>query len=488
MSGYDPRSPDLRRFHDAIPAFLDGLDSPRDYLERCLETIEAREPEVKAFVVTNIEGAREAADRSSERYRRNRPLSAVDGMPVCIKDLYETVDMPTQMNSPVYEGWQSIRDAAHVHALRRGGAGIVGKTVTTEFGQATPGPTRNPFDPARTPGGSSSGTAAAVGAGMVPAGSGSQVRGSIQRPAGYCGNYALKPTFGALNRGGGHSMAPSQSVLGVHAGSLEDCWRTAFHISATVGGDPGQPGLFGRPELERAVRPGRLARLDTRAWPDTEGETREVFERFVSEVAGHGVEIVSRAEDERVEALEEALTAIPDFMFDIFAYEMRWPTWGYRDMEGDLLSEAVLERLARGERLSPEDYRDRLAMRDELRRVLAALDGAFDGYLTLSAKGPPPLGMPVGDPVYAATGPCALLPGRAGLEPAFARRSRSADGDSASRPPPSGLRSGAARTLVGRDVRRRIGRARTRTAKGATPWAPITGSRTSRATRFRSAS
>ena len=414
MSGvtrpYDPRKPDLRAFHDSIPAFLDGTDTPRDYLERCLAVIEEREPDVKAFVTTNIEGAREAADRSSARYARNRPLSAVDGMPVCIKDLYETVDMPTQMNSPVYAGWQSIRDAAHVYALRKGGAGIVGKTVTTEFGQATPGPTRNPFDPARTPGGSSSGTAAAVGAGMVPAGSGSQVRGSIQRPAGYCGNYALKPTFGALNRGGGHSMSPSQSVLGVHAGSLEDCWRTAFHISQTVGGDPGHPGLFGRPELEQAVKPRRLARLETRAWPETEDETKEIFEKFLADVAGRGVEIVSRADDERVDALEKALLTIPDFMFDIFAYEMRWPTWGYRDMEGDLLSEAVLERLTRGEELSPEDYRDRLAMREELRRTFAALAGELDGYLTLSAKGPPPVGMPVGDPVYGDVSSCLGAP------------------------------------------------------------------------------
>lgn len=407
---YDPRTVELRTFHDAVPGFLDGSDTPRDYLERCLETIEAREPEVKAFVVTNIEGAREAADRSTERYREGRPLSLVDGMPVCIKDLYETVDMPTQMNSPVYEGWQSNRDAAHVYALRKGGAGIVGKTVTTEFGQATPGPTRNPFDLSRTPGGSSSGTAAAVGAGMLPAGSGSQVRGSIQRPAGYCGNYALKPTFGALNRGGGHSMSPSQSVLGVHAGSLEDCWRTAFHISSTVGGDAGHPGLYGKPKLEAAVKPLRLARLETRAWPDTEEETREIFERFVSEVAGHGVEIVSRRDDERVEALEQALLTIPEFMFDIFAYEMRWPTWGYRDMEGDLLSEAVLERLARGEKLSPEDYRDRLAMRDELRGTFTVLASTFDGYLTLSAKGPPPVGMPVGDPVYGDVSSCLGAP------------------------------------------------------------------------------
>ncbi len=403
---YDPKTVELRTFHDAIPAFRDGTDTPRDYLERCLETIGQREPEVRAFVVTNIDGAREAADESTSRYKANRPLSMVDGMPVCIKDLYETADMPTQMNSPVYEGWHSHRDAAHVYALRMGGAAVIGKTVTTEFGQASPGPTRNPFDTTRTPGGSSSGTAAAVGAAMLPAGTGSQVRGSIQRPAGYCGNYALKPTFGALNRGGGHSMSPSQSVLGTLAGSLEDCWRTAFHISSTVGGDAGHPGLFGEAVLADAVKPRRLARLDTLGWPDTEDETKEIYERFVAELRARGVEVVSREDDERIETLETALQTIPGFMFDIFAYEMRWPTWGYRDKGRSYLSDPIHQRLERGEKLSPGDYRARLEMREDQRRVFAALDGSFDGYLTLSAKGPPGVGMAVGDPVYGDMSSC----------------------------------------------------------------------------------
>ena len=304
---YDPKTVNLLTFYDAIAAFKEEADTPIGYLERCLETIDNREPEVQAFVVMNIDGARHAAIESTARYKTNRLLSLVDGMPVCIKDLFETADMPTQMNSPIYAGWQSKRDAAHVYALRRGGAVIVGKTVTTEFGQATPGPTRNPFDSTRTPGGSSSGTSAAVGAAMLPAGTGSQVRGSIQRPAGYCGNYALKPTFGALNRGGGHSMSPSQSVLGTHAGSLEDCWRTAFHISSTIGGDAGHPGLFGEPILASSVKPSRLARLDTPGWPETEGETKEIFERFITEVVAQGVEVVSRSEDQRIETLEKAL-------------------------------------------------------------------------------------------------------------------------------------------------------------------------------------
>ncbi len=407
---YDPQTTRLRKFHDSVSSFIDGSDTPRHYLEHCLEVIDEREPEVRAFVVTNFEGARKAADASSERYRNNRPLSPVDGMPVCIKDLYETADMPTQMNSPVYAGWESRRDAAHVHALRTGGAAIVGKTVTTEFGQATPGPTRNPFDSTRTPGGSSSGTAAAVGAGMLPAGSGSQVRGSIQRPAGYCGNWALKPTFGALNRGGGHSMSPSQSVLGVHGASLEDCWRTAFHIASAVGGDPGHPGLTGEASLGPPVKPHRLARLETRGWKQVDDTTRAVFEAFLDSVRASGIEIVSRQDDKRIEALEHMLGTIPDFMFDIFAYEMRWPTAEYRDRGGDLLSSGVLERLERGEALSPEDYRNRIRKREDLRQVFAILAGAFDGYVTLSATGPAPVGMAVGDPVFGDISSCLGAP------------------------------------------------------------------------------
>lgn len=407
---YDPRTVELLSFHDAVAKFLDGSDSPRAYLERCIATIEAREPEVKAFVVTNLDGARQAADASDARYAAGQPLSAVDGMPVCIKDLYETIDMPTQMNSPVYQGWESHRDAAHVYALRRGGAAIVGKTVTTEFGAATPGPTRNPFDTTRTPGGSSSGTSAAIGAAMLPAGTGSQVRGSIQRPAGYCGNWAIKPTFGALNRGGGHSMAPSQSVLGVHAGTLEDCWRTAFYISSAAGGDAGHPGLYGEATLGAAVKPTRLIRLDTRAWDATEPETKQVFEGFLEELAGHGVEILSLHDDPRIEEFERNMETIPEYMSPIFAYEMRWPAGPYRDRGEGLLSDKIVERLERGRKMTQADYRRALDARDAGRQCFARLTEIADCCILLSATGPAPVGMAVGDPVYGDISSCMGAP------------------------------------------------------------------------------
>ena len=217
-------------------------------------------------------------------------------MPIGIKDLFETRDMPAEMGSPIWKGNQSFRDAAHVHALREAGAVIVGKTVTTELGMSHPGPTTNPFDPARTPGGSSSGSAAAVGACMLPAAVGSQVVGSIIRPAGYCGNVAIKPTFGALNRGGGHS-ALSQSHLGVHAGSLEDAWAVIHAIHAGAGGDPGHPGLFGDQALAPAAKPGRLARIATAGWPDTDAATREAFGDVIEWLEDEDIEILG-ADDE----------------------------------------------------------------------------------------------------------------------------------------------------------------------------------------------
>src|SRR5262252_8180038 len=148
---YDPREFRALTFHDAIARFRDGSDTPRAYLERCLETIGKREPVVQAFVVVNEAGGRAAADASTTRWRDGRPLSPIDGLPIGIKDLLETKDMPTQMGCEAYRGNFPKRDNAAVWALRQAGAVILGKTVTAEIGGSHPGPTTNPFDPARTP-------------------------------------------------------------------------------------------------------------------------------------------------------------------------------------------------------------------------------------------------------------------------------------------------------------------------------------------------
>src|ERR1700740_53198 len=176
---YSPEGFDPLTFFDVMPRFRDGSDTPRAYLERCLAVIADREPVVKAWVVLNPSGARAAADASTERYRRGRPISSIDGMPIGIKDLIETKDLPTGHGCAAFAGNHTRRDSATVRALRDAGGLGLGKTVTTEMGGAFPGPTTNPFDPRRTPGGSSSGSAGAIGARMGAAGIGTHVGGSL---------------------------------------------------------------------------------------------------------------------------------------------------------------------------------------------------------------------------------------------------------------------------------------------------------------------
>src|SRR5215468_139064 len=234
-------TPATRPYLPATAKFISGEDSPRAFLERCLAALEAFEPTIGAFVTLNLAAARVAADESTRRWRAGKPLCGIDGMPIGIKDIIETVDMPTENGSPLFAGFRSERDAASVAALREAGAVIVGKTVTTEFASTEPRGTRNPHDLRRTPGGSSSGSAAGVVAGMVSTALGTQVIGSTIRPASYCGCIGFKVSVGALNRGGSYDGL-SQSATGVLATTLDDAWQVAYEIAFRAGGDPGYPG------------------------------------------------------------------------------------------------------------------------------------------------------------------------------------------------------------------------------------------------------
>src|SRR5215469_2285003 len=147
--------PMMRPYLAAARAFASGAQTPRQFLEQSLALLDQWEPRIGAFVCTNLPAARAAAERATARWREGRPLSPIDGMPVGIKDIIETADMPTEMGSPLFAGWRTGRDAASVAALREAGAIILGKTVTTEFGYVEPLGTRNPWDTQRTPGGSS---------------------------------------------------------------------------------------------------------------------------------------------------------------------------------------------------------------------------------------------------------------------------------------------------------------------------------------------
>src|SRR5258707_13601029 len=165
MNAPEITTPAMRPYLPATAKFISGEDSPRAFLERCLASLDASEPAIGALVTLNLGAARLAADESTRRWRAGKPLCAIDGMPIGIKDIIETIDMPTQNGSPLFEGFRGERDAASVAALREAGAVIVGQTGTTEFAATGPPRTPNPRDTPRTPSGSSRRSAAAVGGG-----------------------------------------------------------------------------------------------------------------------------------------------------------------------------------------------------------------------------------------------------------------------------------------------------------------------------------
>ncbi len=204
----------LRSYHAVASDIRAGKTTPSQFLEQCFAEIDKREPTLKAFVVQAREAARAAAKASDARWKAGKPLSPIDGMPIAVKDIIETADMPTGQGNPYWAGFQTRRDAAGVQALREAGAVIVGKTTTTEYATSEPfHETTNPHDPKRTPGGSSSGSAAAVGAGLVPAALGTQVVASTLRPSSFCGACrsirCLRPT--RPNRRGARSCASSST-------------------------------------------------------------------------------------------------------------------------------------------------------------------------------------------------------------------------------------------------------------------------------------
>jgi Asp-tRNA(Asn)/Glu-tRNA(Gln) amidotransferase A subunit family amidase len=400
-------APALRPYLAATADFGTGAATPRQFLERSLELLEKWEPRIGAFVCTNVPAARASADRATERWRAGRPLSPIDGMPVGIKDVIETFDMPTQMGSPLFLGWRSEKDAASVRALRDAGAVILGKTVTTEFAASEPRGTRNPWNAAHTPGGSSSGSAAAVAAGIVSAALGTQVIGSVIRPASFCGCYGFKPSVNAINREGSHDYQ-SQSCTGILAASLRDAWQVAREIVARVGGDAGTAGLQGPNTVPPAEKPRRLAVLETSGWESASVGAKQRLGEALMRLRSAGLEIRTRQNDDKVAALETDLVNAMELSHRCNGWEMRWFFRTMRERAAGALSRNILDRAQRYEDMTLTDHRADLKERARVRAVYAELAANCEACITLAAPSHAPEGLgSTGNPEFAV--PASLL-------------------------------------------------------------------------------
>lgn len=397
-------TPRPRPFFPALNAFETGRDTPRAFLEACLEDLARWEPAVGAFTHTDLEGARRAADAAALRWRAGRPLSYIDGMPVGVKDNIDTDDMPTGNGSPLYDGYQPRFSAASAQALREAGAVILGKTVTTEFASTQPRGTRNPWDPARTPGGSSSGSAAAVAAGMIAGALGTQVVGSIIRPSGFCGVYGFKPSFGGINRGGSLDFL-SQSCTGPIAASLEDAWILARAVAAEVGGDPGYPGLGGALAPPEPRAPRRLGLLRTAGWTVASENARAALEAAAEVLRHAGVEVLTPETSASLAALEGAVAeALPETL-RLLAWEWRWPLNAFVARDAEALSASSRARATVAREVTREEYASLIRRRRETRALFATVMDEHDALIGLTAPGAAPVGLETtGNPICVVAG------------------------------------------------------------------------------------
>jgi amidase len=353
--------------------------SAEELARQCLDRIGAREPEVQAFEVLDAEGALREARRIDGL--RERPQLC--GLPVAIKDLIDTADLPTAYGSPIYRGHRPTKDAACVRALREAGAVILGKTVTTEFAVYQPGKTRNPHDPSRTPGGSSSGSAAAVADGMVHAALGTQTAASVIRPASFCGVIGWKPPHGALSLEGVHPLAPSLDTLGFFVREVED----VPHLLAAL------HGARPRPMPAPPARP-LLALCRTELWSLADPSTQAAVEEAAARLSRSGAEVRELKLPASFDGLAAAQTAI---MNAEAAVSLREELANHRES----LSPKLREVLESGAACPPERLAAARAQAAACRAELDALARPFDALLTPAAKGEAPVGLgATGDPIF----------------------------------------------------------------------------------------
>jgi Asp-tRNA(Asn)/Glu-tRNA(Gln) amidotransferase A subunit family amidase len=284
---------------EAARQFRSGRISCEALVSDCLERIEVRDGEVQAWVYCDPE----LALAQARAIDKSPPRGALAGVPIGVKDVIDTFDMPTQYNSPIYRNHQPQADAACVAMARHAGAVILGKTVTTEFASRTAGPTRNPHDLAHTPGGSSSGSAAAVADFMVPAAFGTQTGGSVIRPSAYCGVVGYKPSFGTISRAGLKPLAESLDTIGVIARTIEDCALLVHVVSGRALPDLGV----------KLSRPPRIGVCRTSRWKDASPATLELLDNAAARLSKAGAQVLPVALPEGFDELYEEQEVIMNF-------------------------------------------------------------------------------------------------------------------------------------------------------------------------------
>jgi Asp-tRNA(Asn)/Glu-tRNA(Gln) amidotransferase A subunit family amidase len=379
---------------EAVEQMKAGALSARDYSSALLERVGQAEDQVQAWTFIDPGFLLAQADAADAAQRAGSALGPLHGVPIGVKDIIDTSQLPTENGTLLHAGRQPSRDAAVVSSLRAAGGLLMGKTVTTELATYAPGKTRNPHNLAHTPGGSSSGSAAAVAAGMAPLAIGSQTNGSIIRPASFCGVVGYKPSAGWISRAGVLVQSPALDQLGVYGRSVED---VALLAQCLAGHDQQDPATRPRamPPLLAAAgseppSPPVLAFVRTPMWERVAGDAQSAFLNLAQFLGARVVEL----------ELPQETTGFLDLHRLVMEADIAGSFEAEYERGRDRLSASLRGQIERGRLVTAVDYRRALNRRDLIRAAIDTLYDRFDAILTPAALGTAPLGLDAtGDPV-----------------------------------------------------------------------------------------
>lgn len=380
---------------EAAGAICEGQVSSVELVQACLDRISEHEDTVQAWTHLNAEYALDQA-RAADAYRLSgAPIGPLHGVPVGVKDIFDTKDYPTEYGTPLHQGRKPMDDATAVALLRQAGAIVMGKTVTAEFAVLSPGKTTNPHDATRTPGGSSSGSAAAVASYMVPLALGTQTNGSVGRPASFCGVVGYKPTFGMISRNRVLRTSRNLDTVGVFARTVDDVALAAQIMTGYDELDPDARHMV-RPNLlslagQEPPMPPRFAFIKSPAWAQADDSTHEAFAELV-EVLGDRVEQVD-------------LASVYDEVFQwhrlIMDVEIAKNLSDDFKRGEDQISDSLRAINERGQAAMGVDYSLALDRQGLFARGLDEIFEDFDVILTPAAPGEAPVGLDsTGNPAF----------------------------------------------------------------------------------------
>lgn len=379
----------------AAAAIRNGECTSVELVQSCIERIQSLEDTVGAWAHFDPEYALVQARAADDLRRSGASTGPLHGVPVGIKDIFDTHDMPTEYGTVLHAGHNPAEDATAVAQLRQAGAIVMGKTVTTELAVFAPGKTTNPHDPLRTPGGSSSGSAAAVAAGMVPLAIGSQTNGSTIRPASYCGVFGFKPSHGLISR---HRVLKESQLLdhvGVFGRSVED---VALIAEQMMGYDHQDPDLKMRARpalLEMATSeppmPPRLAFIKTPMWDQADEDVHGALEELAQHLGDRVDEI----------PLGDTYLEVLDWHRTIMETDLALNFESQYQHGKEQLSDVLREMIERGLQTKAVDYNYAITMPASLRKGLAEIFNDYDAIFTPATTGEAPVGLDsTGSPVF----------------------------------------------------------------------------------------